>query len=215
MTTDSASADCPETALLASLADGTLSDVDRTAVAAHVGGCDRCLEQVGALVRLAREPAPALPPSLKARVALPRRADWRAVAAMAAAVCLSLGAWFYVQQPVVAPYSAPRVVLDAVRSGDYSGQTPVVRHPEAGQRVPAGALAVEWQPVSQAVSYRVRILRDDGQLLWEGESQTARLEVPAAAALPTDAPLYVTVAALLPDARTSRSPSTPFTLIPR
>lgn len=212
MTADAHPTACPDATLLAGLADGTLSAPDREAVTAHVSGCERCLEQVGALVRLARDEAPLLPDSLRRRVerAAPRR--WQPAVAMAAAVCLSVGGWFYLQRPEIAPGQSASDLRDAVRSADAAGETPVVRHPSPDQRVPAGSLAVEWQPVAQAVAYRVRVLKDDGQLLWEGESRDPGLVVPAAAGLPVGVPLYVTVTALLPDARTTRAPSTRFML---
>jgi hypothetical protein len=89
----------------------------------------------------------------------------------------------------------------------------VVR-PSSDQRIAAGPLDVQWLATSNAIGYRVRVMRDDGTLVWEGESSTTATQVPRSAALPTRASLYVSVTALMPDGKTARSPSVRFEIAP-
>lgn len=211
---------CPNDAELAALADGTLPVDERATVAGHVGTCERCLEQVGALVRLQRVPAPVLPAALRTRVATAstssRRSTptWRTGVAVAATVCLSLGGWFYAQRSASIPSAVPIDAGDQVRSRIASASTPTVLYPAAGQHVAAGPFEVRWQPTVNAIGYRVRVMRDDGTLLWEAESSLTAIQIPRAAGLPVHAPLYVSVTALMPDGKTARSPSVGFELAP-
>jgi hypothetical protein len=207
---------CPDAAVLAAFSEGGLAEVDRARVAAHVASCDRCLDQVGGLVRLARETPEAIPTSLRDRVGTlstgSRTArDWRPFAA-AAVVSLSLGGWFY--QRLADPPTPATVPAEAVRSGPPVNDRLRIVRPSADQRVPAGPFVVAWEGSAQAIGYRVRLMRDDGGLLWEGETPGATLTVPGTAALPTGTPLYLSVIAILPDGKTTRAPSVRFVVAP-
>ena len=202
--------------MLAALADGTLGDDTRPQVVGHVGSCQPCLDQVGALVRLNRVEAPVLPAALRERVvhlgtaAGARSTQWRAGLAVAAMLCLSFGAWFYTQTATSPMAVAEPAEAEQVRSRGATAPTPAVVRPSTDQRVAAGPVDVQWQPTASAIGYRVRVMRDDGTLVWEGESAASGVQVPAAAALPSATPLYVTVTALMPDGKTARSASVRF-----
>lgn len=217
LTSPFSSPGCPDAAVLAAFSEGGLAEGDRARVAAHVASCDRCLDQVGGLVRLARQTPEAVPAALRERVGAlsqGRRAarDWRPFAA-AAVVCLSLGGWFY-QRATDSPAPASIPAGDAVRSAPPLSDRPRIVRPSADQRVPAGPLVVAWDGSPQAIGYRVRLMRDDGGLLWEGETPAATLTVPGTAVLPTGTPLYLSVTAVLPDGKTTRAPSVRFVVAP-
>lgn len=208
---------CPDEAELAALADGALPDDVRAGLAAHVASCGKCLDELGALVRLGRADTPIVPATLRTRVTPPggqHRTHWRAGLAVAATVCLSLGGWFYAQRSTSIPSALPIDAGDQVRSRGASASTPNVLFPSAGQRVIARPFEVRWQPAANAIGYRVRVMRDEGTLLWEAESPLTAIQVSHAADLPVNAPLYVSVTALLPDGKTARSPSVRFELAP-
>lgn len=201
--------------MLAALADGTLGADARPQVAGHVGSCQPCLDQVGALVRLNRVEAPALPSALRDRAvhlgtAAPARStQWRAGLAVAAMLGLSLGGWFYAQRPATEFSQDTSEGTEQVRSRGATAPTPAVVRPSIDQRVAAGPVDVQWQPTASAIGYRVRVMRDDGTLVWEGDTAASGVLVPAAA-LPSATPLYVTVTALMPDGKTARSASVRF-----
>ena len=216
MTAHSPLPGCPDDAELAALSDGTLTADDRLRVAGHVASCERCLDHVGALVRLGRADAPVLPVALRRRAAFrfqePRRfgTGWRTGLAVAATVCLSLGGWFYAQRSASIPSAVPIDAGEQVRGLIASASTPTVLSPTTGQRLAAGPFEVRWQPTANAIGYRVRMMRDDGTLLWEAESTLPAIQISQSANLPVHAPLYVSVTALLPDGKTARSPSVRF-----
>lgn len=213
MTTVPDHSTCPDPAELAGFADGRLDPTTRARVAGHVSACDRCLADVGAIVRLERTEPARVPLHLKARASALRRplARWH-LAAAAAVVLLSAGTWLISERwPAIAPEPNGGEV---VRSRPPSGRDPLLVTPAPDQRMPISAIAFEWRPVDQAIRYRVRVIRDDGQLVWEAETGTTRLEPESADAWPVGNPLYVTVTAVLPDARTARAPATRFTVAP-
>lgn len=206
---------CPDDAELAAFSDGTLAVEARTHIGAHVASCDRCLDQVGALVRLDREAIPEVPGALLDRAAAPavtpRRhtAGWRAGLAVAATLGLSLGGWFYVQRSAAVPSPLPADTIDQVR-GQVGAATPSILRPAADQRVAHGPLDLAWQPTANAITYRLRVTRDDGTVVWEGETAATATRIAESAGLPAGTPLYVSVAALMPDGKTTRSSSVRF-----
>ena len=210
---------CPDEATLAALSDGTLAAGHRALIAEHVATCDRCLAQVGALVRLDRTVVPIVPAALRERarvasMAGPGASGWRAGMAVAAAACLSLGGWFYAQRsPIELPASQPQAV-EQVRSRGVEAPTPNVLSPSSEGQIANGPLDIAWQPTANALAYRVRVMRDDGSVLWEGEAAGTSTVVGATAGLPRGTPLYVTVTALLPDGKTARSPAVRFQISP-
>jgi len=205
---------CPDAASLAALADGALDEPARTAIAEHVAGCEECLDAVEMLVRMASRPVPNLPADLKAAalaiVARPRSIRrWQPLAA-AAAIVLSVGGWYVVQQRGTLPPASTVRSDDRVRSAPSESQAPHVVRPAAGERVRRSAIAIEWRHTQAAIAYRVRIMRDDGQLLWEHETQATTAVIPEATPLPSGVPLYVAATAVMPDGKTTRAPAVMF-----
>ena len=208
---------CPGSAALAALADGTLGEPSRTPVVAHVAGCEECLDTVEMLVRMDGGGVPVLPADLKAaalaivpRPSVQRR--WRPVLAAAATVILGVGGWYYVQQRALVVPGPHAIAEDRVRNAQSDSQLPHVVRPAAGQRVRGNALSIEWRQTSAALAYRVRVMRDDGQLLWERETPETTTVIPQGVSLPSGVPLYVTVTAVLPDGKTTRAPAVRFEL---
>jgi hypothetical protein len=218
---------CPDPALVAALADGALDAEAREPVVQHVASCEPCLDDLGALVRLARDSGPAVPARLleAARQIVrgggasvshpPRTPSWRPVLAVAATVMLSVGAWYYVQRNAFfSPATSSSISDDPVRSSQPVAQVPLVVRPPDRGRLQPGAIDLEWRPTAAAIAYRVRVMRDDGQLLWERETAATTIEIPEAASLPTAVPLYVAVTAVLPDGKTTRAPAVRFEIVP-
>ena len=205
--------DCPPPATVAALVDGTLTAPQREALTAHVADCDRCVAEVAALVRLQRESVPAVPGALRLRASRPPRSQWRVAAAIAAMICVSVGGWWLrstPDEPAALPVSGAD---DVVRAPDATAHLPLINQPAPQGRLLQNAVIFSWQRVQGALTYRVRVMRDDGQLLTEAETDATVFRVEDAAALPASVPLYVTVTAMLPDGRTVRAPAVPFSIV--
>ena len=202
---------CPAPATLAAVADGSLPTAEREAVSAHIADCERCLGELAAIVRLGRDQDRPLPASLRARVARPPRPTWQTAAAVAATFVLSVSGW-WLMSPSGQPSQPPEVrVDDVVRSGASGAEVPLVTHPPANGQLSADAVSFSWRPVASALTYRLRVMRDDGQLVWEGETSTTTARL-GGASLPQALPLYIAVTAVLPDGRTARAPAVPFSV---
>ena len=129
-------------------------------------------------------------------------------------MCLSLGGWFYAQRAPTETPVAETPAVDQVRSRGVSAPAPNVLSPSSDSHIATGPLDVAWQPTTNALAYRVRVMRDDGSVLWDGEATGTSTVVGASAGLPGGTPLYVTVTALLPDGKTARSPAVRFQISP-
>lgn len=206
-------AGCPTPATLAAFADGSLPPPEREAASAHIADCERCLAELGAIVRLGRAPDLPLPASLRARVSRRPRATWQTAAAVAATLVVAVGGWWLSPAGNPQPQPALPGAGEAVRSRTGGSEVPLVIHPAAHGRLSRQQVTFSWEPVAAALTYRVRVMRDDGQLVWEGDTTTATLRLTDATALPAEVPLYVAVAAVLPDGRTTRAPAVPFTIL--
>jgi hypothetical protein len=203
---------CPTPATLAAVADGSLPPPERDAAAAHIADCERCLVEVAAIVRLGRAEPPPVPALLRDRVSRRPRASWQAAAAVAATLVVGVGGWWLSPSGERQRQAVP-VADDAVRSQGAGPELPLITHPQPQGRLSPRDVTFTWQPVAVSLSYRIRVMRDDGQLLWEGESTGTTMRLTDAAALPSAVPLYVAVTALMPDGRTTRAPAVPFTIL--
>ena len=204
---------CPTPATIAAVADGRLAPAERDDVTAHIADCERCLGELAAVVRLGRATDLSLPATLRARVLQPRRPGWQAAAAVAATLVLGVGGWWLVS-PVNRPHEAATTTSDeAVRSQSSGPEVPTVTYPAPHGRLPRHSTSFSWRPVSASLTYRLRVMRDDGQLVWQGESAATTMRVPETASLPVAVPLYVAVTAVLPDGRTARAPAVPFVIL--
>lgn len=204
---------CLPPATLAAVADGSLPPSEREAATAHIADCERCLGELAAIVRLGRAPDLPLPASLRERVSRRPQAAWQTAAAVAATVVFAVGGWWL--SPAGEPQRQPAIPVadEAVRARSGASDVPSVIHPEPNGRLSGQAVTFSWQPVAAALTYRLRVMRDDGQLVWEGESSATTMRVTDATALPAAVPLYVAVTAVLPDGKTARAPAVPFTIL--
>jgi hypothetical protein len=137
------------------------------------------------------------------------------LAAIAATLVLAAGMWHVGERITrLSPANSSPGADDAVRSSQPPAQMPIVVHPPDRGRLRPGTIRVEWRATAAAIGYRVRVMRDDGQLLWEREIPDTAVEIPEAAALPTGVPLYIAVTAVMPDGKTTRAPAVRFEIAP-
>jgi len=63
--------------------------------------------------------------------------------------------------------------------------------------------------ISHARSYEIRIVASDGDLVWEGQTETSSLRLPPGVAL-KDGSYFVWITAYLQDGRSAKSSPVPF-----
>jgi len=148
------------------LACGELSEYERTTLLDHVVGCAECTRTWRALAEIergARKFDPGMPrPGLALPAARgPRAGRWGLGGALAAAAAAALIVWVGVRpQPSVPPAQPPG---ETFRSGPEQPVQPVLRAPLGAVAAPQ---AFTWEPVPEAVSYRLELLDADGEIVW-------------------------------------------------
>ncbi len=221
--------------------DGTLPPSRQARLQRHLTKCRDCRDQVGAMVRLQRSPAPAeVDPVFLARglgvIAPARRTrpvwQWAAVAAMLSATIAGpilfrshIGAIAHQvlsasARPSAASLSStsPRIPTPSSNPQDViRGSQPAAR-PEILQPRPNSSLSptrtLHWQAVPQAVGYRVRLAAAGGELLWQGEVTTTFAAIPSHIRLRPGNLYFVLVRAHLPDGNSVDSAAVKFTVSP-
>ena len=219
---------CPDEALLASWAEGTLTDAAREGLVGHVADCAFCRGQLGFLAR-ASDLGP--PPAVPARLLSAARGE-RAplLGRLRPATALAAGATLLLALLVTAPWpgfpgagpsgraggDSPAAPGDAreVRSDAAPDVSPRLLRPAEGQTVAREALALRWTATPRALFYTVQVVDADGDVAWEGRSETTTLSVPAAAPLFPGRPYFAWVFAHLPSGATLPSPAVGFRLAP-
>ena len=150
---------CPPDEELVSLVLGEVSRERRDALADHVVSCRRCADGVRILYETHREAS-------GARHGAPAR-RWLSVAA-AAAVLAIVG---------VLIARGPGRVPSAERGTVAPGSTVV---PYDGAVLPEPPSRLQWPARSGAETYRARLYRDSGELVWDsGTVASASAELPA------------------------------------
>ncbi len=216
---------CPSEMELAAYTDNRLGKAERQRLQSHLADCAYCLDQVASLARLGdAEILEQVPADLVVRAReLPARnkglfVRWHAWAwttgAATAGFLLAVALW--VNQPaprgqsleppaVNVPAPLVRPPSEHVRSTATEGASPELIFPQEGARISPGELEFRWAAVSRSLFYEVRILDEDGGLLWEGRTEAASLKPPATLMLKEGRQYYISVRANLPEGQTIRS----------
>lgn len=113
-----------------------------------------------------------------------------------------------------APGGSAVPVERLVRNGPGETDSPWLVRPSEGELVARGSLALAWRGVPEALFYTVEIVDPNGDVAWEGRSESTRLAVPAGAPLVPGRPYFAWVLAHLRSGATVRSPAVGFRLAP-
>jgi len=149
---------------------GSLSPAEAEAFEAHYFECDICWRAVqqGNEIRstLSQQDQPA-----SKVISVPRSRAWWPVVAAAAVMVVAVGVWRF-----------PRPVESANTTQSGGQGTEPVRGSSASAAIAAAvtdkALTASWPRNVDARSYRVRLLADDGQLLFDREVKDTSIVVP-------------------------------------
>lgn len=233
---------CPDEERLAAYADMRLDEAARSRVQSHLADCDYCRSQIAALLHLAAAPVPDVPGELIERAQeLPKREStatftlssrWAAIAT--ATACLAFAAAVWLRRPDVPtlpqrPSAEPRVESPspppvpppithatkprAVRNGSKSSLRPRLLAPREGSAVVREGLEFRWTEVRGSLFYEIRLMTEEGDLIWEGRSESTSLSIPSGVQLLPRVRYYVSVRAYLQYGKTSRSPVVGFSIL--
>jgi Putative zinc-finger len=225
---------CPDEHQLAAYVDQQLIGAERERVESHLAKCDRCLQQVGFLIKESQVTAGPAPSSLvlrakKLEAAADRKVffDWKWISAAAAMAVVAIGIvvvrdWRLkmeenstivatAQQP-----SAPAVreqmksqADTAVRSNSPAASVPIVLSPQPGAVVHASDFIIRWEVVTNAAAYEVRIVTAEGDLVWSKRVYENSVNPPKQV-LQSGLKYFVLVRALLGNGKTQQSEAVGF-----
>ena len=196
---------CPTEQQLAEYADQQSIGADRHVIELHLVGCDRCLRQVGFLVRNSAAERPKVPEELIQRARRlggrkPRGLvfpwGWATVATGALTGLLVIFMIGGRPGQQVAPTQVqgnsaailqPTTPVAPSRAGEASAErgtsagTPrqLLLFPEAGQTVAAEDLMFRWKGAANAIFYELQVLSDDGDVIWETHTKSSSAKLPA------------------------------------
>ena len=224
---------CPDEHQLASYVEQQLIGAERERVESHLAKCDRCLQQVGFLVKQSQVSAGDAPSLL---VHHAKKLDtaahenlgfgWKrvSVAAALAVTVIGLVLWREVRpntEHSVMVATAERPLAPAVRDkvqptpdnavrGFHAPDShPLVLSPQPGAIVHATDFTVRWEPVPNSATYEVRIVTADGDLVWRKRVHENSVTPPKQTLRP-GLKYFVWVRAWLTNGKTQQSPAVAF-----
>lgn len=182
---------CLEDQQIAELYEGTLPEAERSGVERHVADCRFCAARIGLLARLdaegdeARVPEDSLATAKLMSRPQPRAnrrmASWAAVAVLV----LAVGIYFQVTESdrpgsnPESPAGPPDLSgeIRDTRTIDTTALGPTITSPLEGRSAGANSL-ISWTAVPNSLFYEVRIVSDDGDLLWQERIEDTECRVP-------------------------------------
>ena len=222
---------CPSDHTLAAYTDGVVGERKRAWVEFHLARCQRCRLLVADVVRAQRESDLSPPPvrliqkamGLVGRRSRPPTQRWVwAPAGALAGIALLAVVTVVLRKPeklvIVSPPfpSAPLVAKsepapalhtpapDVVRKRHVLELLPTILSPQPDSIVSSDRLQFRWKPVPQSRSYEVRVVRSDGDLVWEGQTDKSALQLPSDVTV-KDGSYFVWITAYLEDGRIAKS----------
>jgi hypothetical protein len=80
--------------------------------------------------------------------------------------------------------------------------SPELLYPRDGRVVSSTGIEFRWKRVPTALSYDVRVVTEDGDVVWEGRAEDSRVNLPSSVYLTAGKSFYVRVCANLPEGKT-------------
>ena len=216
---------CPEDQEIAEYFDGVLTEDEQARLERHLADCRYCLARVGMLGRLeGHRPDRRIPGEVLATAkAIARRVPgrWKKMApvwAVAASVALALGV---LSQLDSTGQSEVRLIpsfstveqssnLRETRSVNSTVTGPSFLSPlESPATIPTG-YSFRWTTVPNSRFYQVRIVSDNGDLLWQERITGTEWRIPAGTYLTPGTEYFVRVEAFLANTRSLKSEYLPF-----
>jgi len=218
---------CPDDYTLASYIDGGLSERDHGRFEQHLADCGYCMARVGILGRASETETPVeVPDLLRARSGKLvnnqvaeniqiNRGRWQKAPrwAVAAVVVLAIGALSQMysfkpngQEPATSIGSPgqPNEIRET-RNMESGTMGPSFLSPLEGMTIiPDGGL-FNWTPVQDSLYYQLRIVSDEGDLVWQERVDGTQWALPSGLSLSPGAEYFVRVDAYLAEAKALNS----------
>jgi len=220
---------CPSDEKIAAYVDSALGDSARIRVQEHLAGCAYCRSLVSDTVKQRRvADLPGAPRALleKTRVLVPskpKRWAWTWAPVTAAGVLASTAILVMILEapprtmlPEWPPPAAPvlsesnRVIQsgrprpEAVRKPNSLDSSVTILSPRPDSVLPLERIEIRWNAVRDSLSYHIRVLTADGDLVWETDSTVNQVKLPKQLTL-NSGKYYALVSAMLKNGRTAKS----------
>jgi hypothetical protein len=201
---------CPDDYVLASFIEGGLSERDHEQFTEHLSGCEFCIDRIGIIGRAQdAEPDMPIPDFVSARAqkfaesanSTANGREWsRSVPrwAAAAVVVLALGLILQPQlpdKPDMDPVVRETRIINPISMG------PSLLSPLEGMAISPEHDYFSWTTIANSQHYQVRIVSDEGDLLWQEQVSETRWKLPADLMLAADTEYYVRVDAYLAESK--------------
>ena len=219
---------CPSDGTIAAYVDSALRDSERIRVQEHVAGCAYCRSLVSDIVKQARltdvegaptallEKAGALVPSKPKRWAWIWAPVTTGVLASAAILVMTLETPRRTTLPEGPSPAAPvpaksepaipstRPLPETVRKPNSVDNSLTILSPRPDSILPREQIEIRWNVVRDSLSYHIRVLTADGDVVWDTDSTVNHVKVPKQPTL-NSGKYYALVSAMLKNGRTAKS----------
>lgn len=210
---------CPEDQEIAEYFDGVSTAVERIKLENHLANCRFCLARIGMLQRLQDDPVDQrVPEELLATAKAMRDGPVRRrtlAPAWAAAAMIIIAAGAYSQLARFTPIGLeglPRTHESEPSSGVRETRTigpatlgPRFLAPDEGLAIASSDGFFRWSAVPNSLYYQLRIVSDEGDLLWQERVDGTEWTLPAGLVLSPGAEYYVRVDAYVAEAKALQS----------
>jgi hypothetical protein len=113
---------------------------------------------------------------------------------------------------IVPPAPGAITPQPTVRSGHKTVLEPALVFPTAGAMVPENEIDFRWEPVAGALDYEVKLLTEEGDMVWTDISSASSLRLPADVKLEAGRKYFVQVRANLAEGKSAQSAPIAFTV---
>jgi hypothetical protein len=221
--------DCPADHEMAAVVAGQAPSAESNEIQLHIADCDFCIHQLGLLSRLQdEEPVQEVSEFVLARARrlgavrispLPEFAPgWAAAAVIVLAVTLAF-LWnspdrFGTDLPGQAPSQSVPADSGQAQSRHPGSRavTPQILSPGEGASIGARELLIKWSEIPGSLYYDVRVVSDEGDVIWQGRVEDTESRLPESLSLTPGAEYFVRVDAYLAAAKRVSSRHVLFTV---
>lgn len=220
---------CPSDASIAAYADSVAGKRKRSWVEFHLARCHRCRLVVADIIKAQRQFDLPCPPAhlIGKAVGLVepgrsrRRWFWVPAGALAGIALLAALAAILRSRPelsILPPPAPPAPIVaeakpapslqpathDVVRGPRSAEPSPTVLSPHPGSIIQNQKLQFRWTPIPRSRAYELRILKADGDLVWQEETKESALQLPSDVVLKSGS-YFLWITAFLDNGRTAKS----------
>jgi len=213
---------CSDDHLLAAYVDSQLPEEPGEQITFHLSDCDYCLTKVGMLKRLhgsvPEEPVGEFVLARANRMGKSKKrptfqyvSRWASAAVVVLAVSLvfkwNLPDQDFPEATDTTSSDPASQVIDQRQTRNLSPDIlkPRILAPSNGATVKPGSLVFSWSEVPGSLYYDVRIVTDEGNLIWQGQVEGTEMGLPENLQLKPDTEYFFRVDAYLASAKSIRS----------